>query len=90
MGMVDAFRVVVHAALVSRARLAVENLALRRQLAVLKPSAKRPRLRQGDRIFWSWLSRTWPDWRSALVVVKPETLGAQTELQATFTLEEKG
>ena len=40
MGMVDAFLVVVRAALVSRARLAVENPALRQQLAVLKRSVR--------------------------------------------------
>jgi hypothetical protein len=40
-----------------RLGLAAENLALRQQLAVLKRSARRPRLRQRDRIFWVWLSR---------------------------------
>jgi len=64
MGMVDAFLVVVRAALVSRARLAVENPALRQQLAVLKRSVKRPRLRPRDRLFWAWLSRVWTEWHS--------------------------
>ncbi len=58
----------------SRAVLLAENLALRHQLAVLQRSIKRPQLRQRDRIFWSWLSRYWPDWRSALVIVQPETV----------------
>ena len=44
--------------------LAVENLVLRQQLAVLKRKRKRPRLRKGDRIFWVWLSRLWTGWRS--------------------------
>jgi hypothetical protein len=36
----------------------------------------RPRLRPSDRLFWTWLSRVCPDWRSALVLVKPETVVA--------------
>ena len=74
MRLVEAFVVVVRAALVSRTRLAVENLALRQQFAVLRRTVKRPRLRPCDRIFWAWLSRIWPDWRTALIVVKPETV----------------
>ncbi len=58
----------------SRAKLAAENLALRHQLGVLGRSVKRPRLRKRDRIFWAWLSKLWPDWRAALVVVKPATV----------------
>jgi hypothetical protein len=27
-----------------------------------------------DRVFWAWLSRAWADWRSALIIVKPETV----------------
>jgi len=64
----------MYLALVSRAGLATENLALRQQLAVFERTAKRPRLRRGDRIFWSWLSRAWPGWRSAVIIVKPETV----------------
>ena len=74
MGLVNELLVLVRATLLSRAGLVVENLALRQQLAVLKRSVKRPRLRRRDRIFWSRLSKIWPDWRSALVVVKPETV----------------
>jgi transposase InsO family protein len=54
--------------------LAIENLALRQQLAVCKQSAKRPKLRQRDRVFWVWFSYLWPDWRSALAIVQPETV----------------
>ncbi len=42
-----------------RAELAVENLALRQQLALLKEKTKRPKLRPRDRVFWVWLSRFW-------------------------------
>lgn len=43
--------------LVSQAALAAENLALRQQLAILKPRMKRPKLRRRDRLFWRWKSR---------------------------------
>ena len=60
--------------LLPRSGLLLENLALRHQLAVLKRSSKRPRLRGFDHIFWVWLSQLWPNWRSSLVIVKPGTV----------------
>ena len=57
-----------------RAELAMENLALRRQLATLRQQSKRPRLRKRDRIFWAILSRNWSNWRSALLIVQPDTV----------------
>ena len=60
-------------AFTTRRSLALENLALRQQLAVLKRSAKRPRLSNVDRGFWVLLRRTWTDWDSVLLIVKPET-----------------
>jgi len=57
-----------------RSVLLLENVALRQQLTVLNRANKRPRLRQSDRILWVWLSRVWPDWRSCLVIVKPQTV----------------
>jgi hypothetical protein len=55
--------------------LALENLALRHQLAVLRRRVpQRPRLTQIDRALWSWLSKTWREWRTALVLVRPETV----------------
>ena len=61
----------------SRAVLALENLALRHQIVVLQLSArKRPKLTPADRRLWVWLSRLWRDWRSALAIVKPETVVA--------------
>lgn len=62
------------ALLVPRSKLAMENIALRQQLAVYKQSLKRPKLRPRDRIFWVCLSRLWSNWRSALCVVQPETV----------------
>jgi putative transposase len=59
----------------SRTGLQVEILALRHQIGVLRRSAKkRPKLTVVDRLFWAWLSGVWADWRSALVIVKPETV----------------
>ena len=59
----------------SRAALQLENLALRHQIGVLQRSArKRPMLTPGDRLLWICLSRFWRDWRSALAIVKPETV----------------
>jgi len=35
---------------------------------------KRPKLTSADRLLWAWLCGAWSDWRSALVIVKPETV----------------
>jgi hypothetical protein len=59
----------------TRAALQLENLALRHQIGVLQRSVKkRPKLTAADRILWAWLCGVWSDWRSALVIVKPETV----------------
>ena len=61
----------------TRALLQVEILALRHQVAVLKRSQRsRLRLNSVDRLLWVWLSRIWSQWRSALLIVKPETVVA--------------
>ena len=54
--------------------LALENLALRQQLAILKRPKKRLQIRTKDRLFWIMLCRFWSNWRQALIVVKPETV----------------
>src|SRR4029453_18329141 len=54
--------------------VALENLALRQQLAVFKRTVQRPRLRPRDRLFWVLLAHAWRNWRSALIVVQPETV----------------
>jgi hypothetical protein len=59
----------------TRAALQLENLALHHQIGVLQRSVKkRPKLTAADRILWAWLCGVWSDWRSALVIVKPETV----------------
>jgi putative transposase len=59
----------------SRGALQLEVLALRHRLQVLQ-RARPPRLRltPADRLLWVWLLRVWTDWRTALVIVKPETV----------------
>jgi hypothetical protein len=47
-------------------------LALRQQLCVYKRKLKPPKLRNRDRLFWSLLSRIWRDWRSELILLRPE------------------
>ena len=54
--------------------LALENLALRQQLAALKHRRPRPRLTEMDRLFWMVLSKLWRNWRGALLIVKAETV----------------
>ena len=55
-------------------QLAIENLALRQQLAVYKRAAPRPRLRPSDRLLWVLLARVWAGWRQPLVIVTPDTV----------------
>jgi putative transposase len=74
MYLVLALLVALRAALRTRADLALENLALRQQLALLRRRSKRPQLGRLDRVFWVWLSRRWARWRDALHVVRPETV----------------
>jgi len=62
------------AGLRTRASMQLEILALRHQLAVYQRSPKRPRLRPADRLLWAWLSRVWSGWRSALIIVQPDTI----------------
>src|SRR6186997_1068997 len=58
----------------SRRDTALEVLALRQQLAVLKRKRPRPLLNSFDRLFWTTLRRLCPRWTDALVIVKPETV----------------
>jgi putative transposase len=55
-------------------QLALENLALRQQLAVYKRAIMRPPLRRTDRLFWIGFARIFTGWRQALVIVTPATV----------------
>jgi len=39
-----------------------------------RSAPKRLRLTPADRIFWVWLRRVWSDWKSALMILKAETV----------------
>ena len=54
--------------------VALENLALSQQLAVIRRTGKRPQLRYRDRLFWMLLTHAWRDWRTALIVGQPDTV----------------
>src|SRR5262245_44593258 len=60
----------------TRARMQAEIIALRHQLTVLQRTrkSKRPIIKPSDRCLWVWLWRLWSEWRSALIIVKPETV----------------
>jgi len=58
----------------SRQDAALEILALRQQVAVLKRKRPRPRLNRLDRLFWTTLRRVWPHWTDVLLIVKPKTV----------------
>ena len=58
----------------SRRSLALENLALRHQLDVLRRTRKPLHLTNRDRVLWVAFSRLWPDWRGSLAIVQPKTV----------------
>lgn len=62
----------------SRGALQAELFALRHQLLVLQRqrAGRRVPFRTSDRLLWAYLSRIWPGWRRALVLVQPETAPA--------------
>ena len=56
--------------------LALENLALRHQIGVLKRTlgTRRVCLKPSDRKLWVVLSRLWSEWQQALAIVQPATV----------------
>jgi len=74
----------------NRNNLVFENLALRQQLAVQQRSIKRPKLRYRDRLFWYMLSLLWTDWKSTILIVKPDLCQMASDMiQAVLALEIK-
>ena len=65
---------VIRVLLRSRRDTALEVLALRQQVAVLKRKRPRPKLNSLDRLIWTTLHRFWSRWSDVLVIVKPETV----------------
>jgi len=59
----------------TRVSLQLEILALRHQMGVLqRVKRRRIHLKATDRLLWIALHRFWPEWRKALVLVKPDTV----------------
>jgi putative transposase len=59
----------------TRAALQLEILAIRHQINVLLRAQRgRVRLTRVDRLLWTLLLHLWSGWRSALIIVKPETV----------------
>ncbi len=57
-----------------RTQLALENIALRQQLAVYRRTVKRPKIEDRDRIFWLTVMQMLKEWKEALVFVQPQTV----------------
>ena len=72
-GLLLGFRAVL-LALGGNKHVALENVALRHQIVVLKRDVGRPRLYDRDRLFWVVLARMWRDWRKTVLIVQPETV----------------
>ena len=54
--------------------VALENAALRMQLAAYRRQKARPALTNLDRFFWIALRQLWSDWRQSLIYVRPDTI----------------
>ena len=54
--------------------VAIENAALRLQLAAFQRRRKRPILTTLDRVFWITLRRLWSEWRRPLLYVQADTV----------------
>jgi hypothetical protein len=54
--------------------VALENAALRMQIAAFQRERKRPLLSTLDRVFWITLRSLWDDWRKPLLYVQPDTV----------------
>ena len=54
--------------------IAIENAALRLQLAAFRRKRKRPVLTAFDRLFWVGLSPVWRGWRGPLHYVHTDTV----------------
>ena len=54
--------------------IALENLALRQQVAGLARTGKRPQFRNRDRFLWVLLAQTWREWRSVVLILRPDTV----------------
>jgi putative transposase len=58
----------------SKSELILENALLRQQLIVLQRQGKRPTLTWRDRALFVLLASKLPSWKTALLIVQPDTL----------------
>ncbi len=58
----------------SKPELVLENALLRKQLSILGRQVRRPRIQGRDRLVILTLARLLPNWRDALLIVKPATV----------------
>ena len=58
----------------SRRQLALDNLAIRQHLAMLKPLVRRPQASIFDRLFWVLFSKYVDGWRAMLHALHPDTV----------------
>ena len=64
----------IAAAVRPKVLLIADNVCLRQQLLVLQRRKPRPGLKDTDRRFWVLACRWFVDWRTSLLIVKPETV----------------
>ena len=58
----------------SRLSLQLEVAALRHQLSLYQAEGRKPKISPADRLLWSFVSKCWSEWRSALYFVQPRTV----------------
>jgi transposase InsO family protein len=66
--------ITIRSSLKTQHQLALENLALRQQLAMLRQTVKRPRVSWFDRVFWIIFARYVEQWRALLHALHPDTV----------------
>jgi transposase InsO family protein len=69
-----ALLLLLRAAVLGRRDLALENLALRQQLLVLKRKNPRPQLLDRDRLFWLVMRKLHGGWKDGLLLIHPATV----------------
>src|SRR5579864_5517630 len=68
------FRLVRFLMMTGDGAIAIENAALRLQLAAFQRKRQRPVLTTFDRLFWVTLRRVWSSWRRPLLYVQADTV----------------
>jgi hypothetical protein len=63
----------------SKVKLQLEIISLHHQLAITQRQNPKPRLTAADRCLWVWLSRNFANWRSVLLIVKPDNIRVETQ-----------